>query len=221
MRGTNAGWTTCKTILGKPCIGGLDLATTTDINALVLLFKVAEKYRILPFFWCPEAALRSRERANRQRIDHWSQQGYIKLTDGNCVDYGVIRRDINDLGGKYKIKEIALDPWNATSLATDLMSDGFKVEYVQQGYYSLSPACKEFEKLVLTKQIEHPGNPVLDWMFGNVTVAMDAAGNVKPDKGKSQDKIDGVSALITALARMIKKMQPRKSVYEDRGVQTI
>jgi phage terminase large subunit-like protein len=221
---SNEKWERCRAeytpteLQGCKCWAGLDLATTTDINALVLLFKEGAKYRLLPYFWSPEAALRTRERSNRQRIDHWSRAGLIKLTDGNSVDYGVIRADINDLGDKYKIREIAIDPWNATSLATDLQNDGFTVEFVRMGYYSLSPATKELEKLIVNGSIEHPGNPVLDWMFSNITIQQDPAGNVKPSKAKSSDKIDGIVALLLALARAIKQEQPKKSVYDKRGI---
>jgi len=206
---------------GLKCWGGLDLATTTDINALVLLFKPSAKYRIVPYFWCPEAALRNRERSNRQRIDHWAQKGLIKLTPGNSVDYGVIRADINELGDQYRIREIAIDPWNATSLATDLQGDGFDVQFVRMGYFSIGPATKEFEKLVVNGLLEHYGNPVLDWMFSNIVIEQDAAGNIKPSKAKSSDKIDGITSTILALARAIKQAQPRKSVYDKRGVQTL
>lgn len=209
---------TADDLAGADCIAGLDLATTTDFNALVLLFKTESKYRLLPFFWCPEAAIRSRERANRQRIDHWADAGLIKLTSGDCVDYDVIRSDINALAGRYRIREIGVDPWNALSLVTDLQRDGIDITLVRMGFYSISAATKELEKLILNRGIEHPNNPVLNWMFGNVAVEQDAAGNVKPVKGKSADKIDGVVSLIMALARTIKQEQPKVSVYEDRGI---
>jgi phage terminase large subunit-like protein len=220
-------WDACRAIYSErdlrkqKCWTGLDLATTTDLNAFILLFKPGPKYRVLPYFWCPEAALRGRERTNRTRLDHWAQKGLIKLTRGNCVDYAVIRKDINDLADDFRLREIALDPWNATSLATDLQADGFRVEYVRQGFQSIGSATKEFEKLVLGGLLEHPGNDVLDWMFGNVAIEQDAAANIKPSKKKSSEKIDGISALITALARAIKQQQPKKSVYENRGIQSI
>lgn len=221
---SNERWDGCKAeygeqdLQGSKCWAGLDLATTTDINALVLLFKEGPKFRLLPYFWTPEASLRNRERSNRQRIDHWARAGLIKLTSGNSVDYDVIRADINTLGDKFRIREVAVDPWNATSLATDLQNDGFAVEFVRTGYYSISPATKELEKLIVNGGIEHPGNPVLDWMFSNITVEQDASGNVKPSKAKSSDKIDGIVALILALARAIKQEQPKKSVYDKRGL---
>jgi phage terminase large subunit-like protein len=205
----------------KPCWAGLDLATTTDLNALVLLFREGVKYRIIPYFWCPEAALRGRERSNRQRIDHWAKAGHIKLTEGNSVDHDVIRCDINNLAEMFRIPEIAIDPFGAMYLTTQLQNDGFEVVFVRQGFLSISPAAKEFERLVVNGMIEHDGNPVMDWMFGNVTTEMDAAGNVKPSKGKSSEKIDGVAALLNALSRAIAEPGKKKSVYDTRGIQTL
>lgn len=203
------------------CIAGLDLATTTDLNAFVLLFRHGLKYRVLPYFWAPEAALRSRERANRQRIDHWANAGFITLTSGNCVDYDVIRRDIGRLADRFDVEEVSVDPWNATSLVTGLQSDGMKVVYTRTGFYTMSPAAKEFEKLVSNGTIEHNGNPVLDWMFGNVCVETDASGNIKPSKKLATEKIDGIVALLLALARVIAKAEPKQSVYQHRGVKTL
>jgi phage terminase large subunit-like protein len=172
------------------------------------------KYRIIPYFWCPEAALRGRERSNRQRIDHWAKAGHIKLTEGNSVDHDVIRCDINNLAEMFRIPEIAIDPFGAMYLTTQLQNDGFEVVFVRQGFLSISPAAKEFERLVVNGMIEHDGNPV-------VTTEMDAAGNVKPSKGKSSEKIDGVAALLNALSRAIAEPGKKKSVYDTRGIQTL
>lgn len=212
---------TAKSLRRKPCWAGLDLATTTDLNALVLLFRDGPKYRVLPFFWAPEAALRGRERSNRQRIDHWARAGFIKLTEGNSVDHNVIRNDINKLSTQYEFNEISIDPFGAMYLATQLQDDGFEVEFVRQGFLSISPATKEFERLVVNALLEHNGNPVMDWMFSNITIETDASGNVKLSKAKSHEKIDGFAALMTALARAIKKSGPKKCVYETRGIQTL
>lgn len=220
-------WDQCKVLFSQreqkrqKCWMGLDLATTTDLVAAVALFREGLKFRVLPYFWAPGAALQTRERSNRQRIDAWVRQGFIKLTPGNVVDYSVIRADLNRLGDIFNIREIAIDPWNATQIAVELQGDGFHVEYVRQGFYSISAATKELEKLILGGLIEHPGNPVLDWMFGNVAVEQDASGNLKPSKRHSAEKIDGVVALISALARAIKQLPKKRSVYEDRGIVTL
>lgn len=219
---STAMWDRCRTgydeesLRGKKVYCGLDLASTTDLNAFVALAKHGDKWRFTARYWAPEAALRSRERSNRQRIDHWARSDYIKLTKGNSVDYEVIRQDINRLSRILRIKPIGIDPWNATSLATALMGDGYEIEYVRQGFHTMSPACKELEKMILNGEIEHDGNPVTDWMFGNMCVEMNAAGDVKPDKGRASDKIDGIVALLIALAMAIKAKQQKTCVYDRR-----
>lgn len=197
---------------------GLDLATTTDLAAAVLLWKQNKKVFIKPYFWMPKGALTRRRQENREDISAWAGK-FIKMTPGDVVDYGVIRHDLNKLADKFKVREIAIDPWNATQLATDLEGDGFEVVYVRTGFQSISAATKEFEKLVLAGELQHPGDPVLDWMAGNVTVESDASGNLKPSKKKSSEKIDGIVAAILAIARAICLPQVKTSRYE-RGPQT-
>lgn len=205
----------------QPCVFGLDLSTTTDLTAGVAWFKEGLKHRLIPYFWLPEAALRTRERENRTRLDHWARQGLIKLTPGDVIDYGIVRADINSLGDLFRIKEVAIDPWNATQIATDLQGDGFEVVYVRTGFLSISAATKEFEKLVLGGQLEHPAHPVLDWMVSNVGVETDASGNLKPSKRRSAEKIDGVVAAILALARIILTPPKKPSKYEKQGLESL
>ncbi len=112
-----------------------------------------------------------------------------------------------------QITEFAIDPWNATQLATDLIKNGFKVEFIRQGFASLSPASKEFEKLIIQGKMWHPNNPVLNWMASNVAAETDAGGNIKPSKRASPEKIDGIVAIINPLALSIKAVT-KKSKYE-------
>lgn len=207
---------------GKKCWIGLDLATTTDICAAVVLLKTAEgKFRVMPYYWVPESALRGREEENRTRLDEWVRAGFIKAIPGDVIRYDVVRADLNAIADRVKVREFAIDPWNATQIATDLQDDGFEVVYVRTGFASISAPSKEFEKLVLGGQLEHPAHPVLDWMVSNVATEQDASGNIKPSKRKSAEKIDGVVALIEALARAIATAAPKKSVYERRGINSV
>ena len=140
-------------------------------------------------------------RRDRVPYDLWVRQGYIKATEGNVVDYEVVRADINQLREEFNIRQIAYDPWSATQLATQLQGDGFEMVPFRQGFASMSPAAKEFEKLVLGRKIDHGGNPVARWMMSNISVEMDAAGNIKPSKKRSTEKIDGIVAAIMAVGR--------------------
>jgi phage terminase large subunit-like protein len=192
-------------LLGRECYAGLDLASTTDLCALGLVFPIEESglVAVKPLFWCPENCGRERERRNKVRYDRWIKQGYIKTTPGDVIDYEVIRRDMNDLSKQHHIREVAIDRWNATQLSTQLSDDGFNVIGFGQGYASMNAPTKEFESLVLSHRLIHDGNPVLRWMVSNLSTEMDAAGNLKPSKKKSTEKIDGCVAIIMGLGRWI------------------
>jgi phage terminase large subunit-like protein len=216
-------------LTGQRCVAGLDLSSTTDITALVLVFPVDDKSGkqgeltssegnliVLPFFWIPVEGARQRERRDRVPYLTWAREGLIEMTPGNVVDYDVIRKRINELSERFDIEEIALDRWNATHLATQLSGDGFEMVAFGQGYRDMTAPTKEMEKLVLCGRLQHGGHPVLRWMASNVAVETDAAGNLKPSKKKSIERIDGIVAAIMALGRAMLVPQFR-SVYETRG----
>lgn len=193
---------------GRECFAGLDLASTTDLAALVLLFPDGEGYLAVPYFWAPEEAAKRRERENRARLTDWARAGHVELTPGDVLDYDHIRETINRLSRVYQIRELAIDRWNATQLAVQLQGDGLDVVLFGQGFASMSAPTKELEKLVLAGRLAHGGHPVLRWNAANVTVEQDAAGNIKPSKRKSAEKIDGVVALIMALGRAMAAPAP-------------
>lgn len=189
-------------LAGEPCWGGLDLSTTTDISALVLAFPRPDgTIALLCRFWLPAEAMRKRARRDKVPYDIWTQQGHIQTTPGDVIDYDFIRAEINALRETYNIQEIAIDRWNAAHLTTDLHGDGFVIAPFGQGYASMSPAAKEFDKLVVEGCIQHGGNPVLRWMAANVAIEQDAAGNIKPSKAKSTERIDGIVAAVMAVGR--------------------
>lgn len=205
---------------GRECFAGLDLSSTTDITAFVLVFPPRaddEKFIVLPYFWIPDENLKQRVRRDHVPYDIWEQQGYIKMTEGNVVHYGFIEAFIEELGTKYNIKEIAFDRWGAVQMVQNLEGMGFTVVPFGQGYKDMSPASKELMKITLEKRIVHGGNPVLRWMMDNIFVKTDPAGNIKPDKEKSTERIDGAVALIMALDRAIRN-ENRESVYDSRGI---
>lgn len=206
---------------GRECFGGLDLSSTTDITAFVLVFPPRyddEKYVVMPFFWIPEDNLALRVRRDHVPYDVWEKAGYIKTTEGNVVHYGFIESFIEELGTKYNIKEIAFDRWGAVQMTQNLEGMGFTVVPFGQGYKDMSPPSKELMKLTLEKKLAHGGNPVLRWMMDNIFIKTDPAGNIKPDKEKSTEKIDGVVATIMALDRAIRHQDDGGSVYDSRGI---
>jgi phage terminase large subunit-like protein len=202
---------------GKECFAGLDLSSTTDVSALVLVFPLDDQYVALPFFWVPEEGARQRERKDRVPYRQWIKEGHIEATQGEVVDYDVIRRRINELNERYRIREIAIDRWNATQLASQLEGDGFEMVAFGQGYASMSAPTKKLEEVVLSVKLSHGGHPVLRWMAGNVSLEKDAADNWKPSKKKSTERIDGIVALIMSLDRATTNVQS-DCVYDHRGV---
>ncbi len=221
-------WDACNTEIspkqleGMLCYGGLDLASTSDIAAFSLVFPNIqdsdEMYYILPFFWIPEEGLIERSRRDRVPYDAWVRNGLIKTTPGNVIDYNFIIRDIEALGEKYNIAEIAFDRWGAFQVSQTLEAAGFTMVAFGQGFASMSPPMTEFMRLIMNKKIMHGGNPVLRWMADNLIVSTDAAGNIKPDKAKSREKIDGIVATVQALDRSIRHEKKPVSVYEKRGL---
>jgi len=206
---------------GRECYGGLDLSSTTDITAFVLVFPPRtedEKYILLPFFWLPRDTLELRCRRDHVLYDVWELQGYIQTTEGNVLHYGFIEKFIEELGEKYHIKEIAFDRWNATQMVQNLEGMGFIVVPFGQGYKDMSPPSKELYKLLMEGSINHGGNPVLKWMAQNVVMRQDPAGNIKPDKEKSVERIDGIVASIMAIDRSIRNKGDDASVYDKRGI---
>lgn len=208
------------TLAGFPCFGGLDLSTTTDISAFVLAFpRAGGGYSLLCRFWVPEDNAHAREKKDRVPYSQWIREGWIKATPGNVIDYDVIRADIVALSKQYQIKEIAADRWNATQIITQLTGDGLSIVAYGQGFKDMTAPTKELEALVVSGKLDHGGNPVLRWMASNVTVEQDAAGNLKPSKAKSTERIDGIVAAIMAIGRAMVTPAAQRSYYEDNDME--
>lgn len=223
----------------RDCFIGLDLSANTDLTSMALIFPemsktpewieledgtMAERFTlkidVLPYFWVPEANLGNRAKVEEKRFRKWIAEGHMIATPGAQVDYERVRRTIHKLDEIYAIKEIAIDPWNAVHLSTLLDDDGFTVVPYRQGYASLSAPTKELEAMVLSNRIAHSGHPVLRWCAGNVAVEKDAAGNIKPSKKVSTQKIDGIVALVSGLGRVI-AWKSDSSIYDERGIVTV
>ena len=185
-----------------PCFVGMDLASTTDLTALVGVYPDAEGsgFRVRAAAFIPGDQLR--ERTNRDRVpyDQWAADGRLIVTPGNTVDYERVRQELAAWAEDSEVRDVAFDPWNATDLVERLKTqDGFTCVPVRQGFAALSAPTKALEKAVLSRALRHDGHPVLRWNVGNVAIEIDAAGNIQPSKEKSTERIDGVSALVTAL----------------------
>jgi len=216
-------WDLCKgkidieRLKGRPCYGGLDLSSKIDITAFVLLFPpddINQKWIVLPYFWVPEDRVRERVETDRVPYDLWVKKGFLKTTPGNVIDYAFIEKEIKELADTFDIQEIGFDPWNAMQTAVNLSNEGLIMVEIRQGFRSMSPAMKEIEQLVRGKKFLHNGHPVLRWNVGNVEVKMDENENIRPVKGKGTERIDGLVAMINAMARaMLQDQKPDASRY--------
>ena len=227
-------WAACggevdsEALKGRTCYGGLDLSSVNDVTAWVKVFPpeaIGKPYSVLCQFFLPADNMRERVRRDKVPYDVWAKQGFITLTPGNIIDYAFILAAIRKDSEDYDISELAFDKWGSQKITTDLQDIGFEVEgkksLIQfgQGFASMAAPTKELEKMVLAGEIAHGGNPVLAWMVSNTVVRTDPAGNMKPDKEKSTERIDGVVGLIMAISRAMLKNET-VSIYESRGVLT-
>ena len=207
--------------VGRECYAGLDLSTTLDLTAFVLVFpprNETEKYIIVPHFWIPEDNLKKRVNRDHVPYDVWEVQGHIRTTPGNVVDYRRIEADIKEIASKFVIKEIAYDRYNATQIILNLQDEGLIMVPFGQGFKDMSPPTKEIFTLVLKNRIIHNHHPVLRWNFDNVHIETDAAENIKPSKKHSTERIDGAVASIMALDRAVRNGGYTGSVYDERGL---
>ncbi|HWW11348.1 MAG TPA: terminase TerL endonuclease subunit [Brevundimonas sp.] len=192
-----------ESLRGRRCFGAADLSTTTDLTATCLVFppeEEGERWKFLPRFFVPADNVEGRVRRDRVPYDKWAREGAVILTDGNVVDYDYVKASILADAEMFQIERYGFDPFNATQVMIQLAGEGLPVEKVRQGFLTLSSPSKELERLLLSEMLEHGGHPVLEWCAGNVAIESDAAGNIKPSKSKSTERIDGIAALVSALA---------------------
>ena len=213
------GTTDRESLRGCQCWGGLDLSNVSDITAFVLLFHENDHFQLLPFFWIPEEKMLEKIRKENINYDKWVSQGYVKVTAGNVLDYDFVKADILQIVEEFDFQSTAYDRWNASQTIIDLQNEGMECSPFGQGYGSMGAPTKEFEKIVLTQKLEHFGNPVLRWMIASTVVKTDPAGNIKPDKEKSVQKIDGIVASIMALGEwMTAQSEEDNNPYNQRGM---
>jgi len=204
----------------RDCYGGLDLSATTDMTAFVLIFPPQhenDKYCILPHFWIPEENMHARVKKDHVPYQDWVGEKLLETTPGNIMDYSFVQAKIEELGRKYRIRQIGFDEWGAHQMSESMKNAGFEVIRIPQSFQGLSPPSIEMYRLVQMKKIAHNAHPILRWNFDNVVMRLDAGGNIRPDKEKATEKIDGAVAAIMALDLAIKQAH-KKSAYEDRGI---
>ena len=204
-------WDACQTTApatfatfgSRPAYVGMDLSSTKDLTALVAVFPDAAGFDVLPQFFVPAERLRERTTRDRVPYDQWARDGWLRATPGPVVDYEAVRAALQQWCADFDVRIVAYDPWNATDLVSRLTNqDGVTCVPLRQGFASLSAPTKALEQAILARRLRHFGHPVLRWNVANVSVDTDAAGNLKPSKTLSTERIDGVVALIMAIEAM-------------------
>ena len=190
--------------LGQPCWVGLDLASKTDIAALVMVFQhpdTPDAYVVFGKYYLPEDTVQA---AGNSQYEGWSHTGRLSVTPGNVIDFSWIEADLLDIASRFSVEAVAFDPFQATQLSTRMLSEGLPMIEVRPTVLNFSEPMKTLEALVLQKKLVHDGDPVLAWMASNVVAHTDVKDNIYPRKERAENKIDGIVALIMALSRAIK-----------------
>jgi phage terminase large subunit-like protein len=226
---TTGDWTR-EDLRGCYCYGGLDLATTWDMNGFALIFppqKGWKDYRVIFDAWIPEDNMKERVRRDHVSYDEWARNGFLQVTDGNVTDYSAVRAKIQEYAKLYRIRELGYDKYNATETALMLQAAGVKMVPVDQTILGMSPSMKELEEMFKRSEmnvkkktaplITHEANPAARWCFGNVNISMDGKENYMPIKDSKTERIDIFVAMVDAMARLLPHMA-RRSAYAEHGV---
>jgi phage terminase large subunit-like protein len=206
---------------GEACWAGLDLSETNDLTALAIVAGDPDDgFDVWFRFWLPSDNIVELERQHQVPYRMWADRGHIVLTPGNVIDYAFIRKEINEIAGDRDLRKILVDPYNAAKLSIELKEqDGLPVETIRQGFLSISSPTKELRRLIRSKKLRHGGHPIARWHASNAIAEQDAAGNIKLSKKKSRKKIDGMAALVNAIAGATTgELDGGESVYESRGI---
>jgi phage terminase large subunit-like protein len=206
-----------ETFAGRPCWIGLDLASKTDIAALVVLLQhpdIDGGFAVFGRYFLPEeTALAS----GNSQYEGWMRSGRLTATPGNVIDFGWVEAELLGLASRFAVEAVAFDPFQATQLSTRMLAEGLPMIEVRPTVLNFSEPMKILEALVLQGKLRHDGDPVLAWMASNVVAHLDAKDNIYPRKERPEQKIDGIVALIMALARALLPQASTVSVY-DQGV---
>lgn len=184
---------------GAPCWGGLDLASTRDLTAFRLVWKVGDRLLTWGRRWVPAAAVAQRTERGTVPYAGWVAAGFLEQTDGEVTDYAAIEAAVLEACERFDVQLIAFDAWNATDLVSRLLeNDAPMIEFIQ-GPKSYHPAMQALERAYMAGNLAHGGDPVLGWCASNLVARRDANMNMAPDKKRSADKIDDMAALLMAI----------------------
>ena len=211
-----------ESLRGRPCWGGLDLGSTTDLTSLELYFP-EDDGAVLSYFWVPDENMAERERGDRVPYATWARDRLIEPTPGRAIDKRFVAHRLAEVAGTFDVKGIAYDRWRIADLEVLLANEGIELPMQPwgQGYASMSPAIDAFEAALLAGKIRHGDHPVLTWNASNLVYTMDPAGNRKCDKAKSRERIDGLVALIMAVGLHAREPVQEPPAWLTRGILTV
>lgn len=223
------GYYPAESLLGRPCYGGLDLGITGDMACLALLFPPTDddpKYRLILHGWVPRDGRWRDEFRNQDRYLQWERDGYLTFTEGEALDDQVIEDALAGTEGKpgladkYPLRQLDADRAYATSLLLRLFNRaGLNVKGIAQGPVTLNEPMVLFEEMILNGRIAHGDNPILDWNIANASIRRTSTNLMYLDRASATERIDGLAALIDALAAMVAVPgDSGPSVYESRGL---
>ena len=209
-------------LAGLECWGGLDLASTQDVNALVWDFPDAAEpghHSALFRFWIPEERVEDLDRRTDGQASVWVREGFLRTTPGNVTDYSAIEEQVREDGKLFRIQELGYDPWNSGDIVSRFEDAPFELVEIRQNFEQLAEPTKAWERLILERSYRHAGHPVMRWMVDNVIAQEDRNGNWKIDKRKSTEKVDGPVAAVMALklARIGRRAEPELT-YGTAGI---
>lgn len=190
-------------LYGRRCYGGLDLSSTQDLTALVLLFEPTPDdpfWRQLEWFWLPGDGLY--DKADKDRVPYvvWRDAGHLGTTEGRAINKLAVVRQLSEIAASYDLQAVAYDRWRIEDLKMILDQEGISLPLAPfgQGFKDMAPAVDEYERRLLNKLVRHRGNPVMTWCAANAVVMTDPAGNRKVSKEKANGRIDGIVAALMA-----------------------
>lgn len=207
-----------ETIRDRPVFAGMDLSAREDLTSVVYLVQGDDgDVWLYPRFWMPSETLRKRSTKTKIPWSAWVKTGHLRVTEGEVIDYRAILDDIVSVSKSCDLREVGFDPWNATHLSTLLEEEhGVRMVQVSQGVKGISAAAIDFHAAVVAGKVKHESSPVMRWCAANAKAKADSNGNIRLDKAKSADRIDGIAAAVTGWARSMVNVE-RASVYETRG----
>jgi phage terminase large subunit-like protein len=211
-------------LINRRCWGGLDLSSTQDLTAFVLVFEPTEQdpyWRLIPWFWLPSVGIADKQFKDKVPYTTWRDKGYLEVTQGSAISKLHVLHTLSEICATFDVQEIAYDRWRIEDFKMQMEQEGVSLPPLfgfGQGYQSMAPALDEFERRLVNSELKHNNNPVMTWCAANAITNSDPAGNRKLDKQKNTGRVDGVVAAVMAIGLTIKPSTNGPSVYESRGI---